>query len=121
MTSCISDLLLRRGADPLALTEEGWTALHSAARWNSHQCVETLLRLTPVNSVTRGGQTPLHLACQSHNKETLELLLMRPDLDPSIVNNQGDTARMVAERMGKLAHMFDAVSPSGVLTHKETS
>ena len=74
-----------------------------------------------MNSVTKGGQTPLHLACQSHNKETLELLLMRPDIDPSLVNNQGDTARMVAERMGKLAHMFDAVFPSGVLTHKETT
>ena len=121
MRTHIADLLLSRGADPLAVTEGGWTALHSAARWNSHRCVETLLRLTPVNVVTRGGQTPLHLASQSHNKETLELLLMRPDIDPSLVNNQGDTARMVAQRMGKLAYMFDAVSPSGVLAHKDTN
>ena len=44
---------------------------------------------------------------------------MRPDLDPSLVNIQGDTARMVAERMGSLAHMFDAVTP-GVATHCES-
>ena len=61
-------LLLDRGADPLALTEGGWTALHSAARWNSYKCVEILLRLIPVNITTHGGQTPLHVACQSHNK-----------------------------------------------------
>jgi len=111
--------LLERGADPLALTEGGWTPLHSAARWNSYKCVEILLRLVPVNQVTAGGQTALHLACQSHNRETLELLLTHPDIDPSIVNSQGDTPRMVAERMGTLAPLFDAVSPSGVLSHRE--
>ena len=82
------EFLLDAGGDPLALTEGGWTPLHSAARWNSFTCVETLLRLTPVNTVTAGGQTALHLACQSHNRETLELLLAHPDIDPSIVNNQ---------------------------------
>jgi len=113
--------LLERGADPLALTEGGWTPLHSAARWNSYKCVEILLRHVPVNQVTAGGQTALHLACQSHNKETLELLLTHPDIDPSIVNSQGDTPRMVAERMGTLAPLFDAVSPSGTLSHREIS
>ena len=32
---------------------------------------------------------------------------------------QGDTPRMVAERMGSLAPLFDAVSPSWILSHKE--
>ena len=58
------------------------------ARWNSHKCVEILLQHIPVNSVTAGGNTALHLACQSHNRETLELLLLHPDIDPDIVNNQ---------------------------------
>ena len=57
-------------------------------RWNSHKCVEILLQHIPVNSVTAGGNTALHLACQSHNRETLELLLLHPDIDPDIVNNQ---------------------------------
>ena len=46
------------------------------------------MRLTPVNTRTAGGQTPLHLASQSHNRETLELLLSHPEIDPGIVNNQ---------------------------------
>ena len=98
----------------MALTEGGWTALHSAARWNCHECVEILLRHVPVNTCTSGGQTALHLACQSNNRETLELLLTHPDIDPGIVNNQGDTARMVAERMGALAALFDVVTLPGL-------
>ena len=63
---------------------------------------------------TTGGQTPLHLACHSNNRETLELLLSHPDIDHSIINKQGDTAREVAERMGSLSSLFDAVSIHGL-------
>eukprot|EP00092_Neocalanus_flemingeri_P021694 GFUD01023532.1.p1 GENE.GFUD01023532.1~~GFUD01023532.1.p1 ORF type:complete len:228 (+),score=92.24 GFUD01023532.1:38-721(+) len=86
-------LLLSGGADPLATTDSGWTALHSAARWNCVPCVETLLHLTPVNCTTHGGQTPLHLACQSNHRHTVELLLSHPDITVDMVNSQGDTPR----------------------------
>ena len=46
--------------------------------------------------MTAGGQTALHLACQSHNKETLELLLTHPDIDPSIVNSQVSLNTMIS-------------------------
>ncbi len=36
-------LLLANGADPLALTDTGWTPLHSAAKWNNVDIVELLL------------------------------------------------------------------------------
>ena len=49
----VLDFLLEAGADPLALTEDGWTALHSAARWNCARCVERLLLVVPVNTQTR--------------------------------------------------------------------
>ena len=55
------------GADPRAVTPAGWTPLHSAARWDSLDCVELLLPLVPVNTATQGGQTPLHLAAQVIN------------------------------------------------------
>ena len=112
-------LLLSAGADPLATTDSGWTALHSAARWNCSSCVETLLHLTPVNCTTHGGQTPLHLACQSNHRQTVELLLTHLDINTDMVNSQGDTPRQVAERMGSLGPLFDAVMPRGVMSHKE--
>ena len=68
-------LLLGGGADPLAATGDEWTALHSAARWNSAPCVEALLHHTPVNTTTQGGNTPLHLSCQQNHRHTVELLL----------------------------------------------
>jgi len=113
------ELLLQHGADPGARTEDGWTPLHCAARWNSYLCVERLLLEVPVNVVTRGGQTPLHLACNSNNRQTLELLLSHPDIDPTIANSQGDLPVDVARRMGSLAPLLEAVSPPALLSHKE--
>ena len=51
---------------------------------------EQHLHLWPVvfEPGTRGGQTALHLTSQSNNRETLELLLAHPDIDPAITNNQ---------------------------------
>ena len=39
----INFLLLCAGADLSARTADGWTPLHSAARWNAYACVEILL------------------------------------------------------------------------------
>jgi len=113
-------LLLHHGADPLATTEDGWTPLHSAAKWNCVLVAELLLLSTPVNCVTRGGQTPLHLAClASSSRDTVELLLSQPEVDPGLKNSQGDTAREVAARTGNLAPLFDCVEPRALRRHKE--
>ena len=39
----VNFLLLSAGADLSARTADGWTPLHSAARWNAFACVEILL------------------------------------------------------------------------------
>ena len=59
--------------------------------------------------MTAGGQTALHLACQSHNKETLELLLTHPDIDPSIVNSQVSLNTMISvgTNICKLSLMYN--------------
>ena len=56
-------LLLSAGADLSARTADGWTPLHSAARWNAFACVEILL--AQVQSVSTSSSSrylfPHHL------------------------------------------------------------
>ena len=52
-----------------------------------------------VNAETQGRQTPLHLAAFCGNsRDTLQLLLMHPDLRPLSFNCQHDTPRDIALR-----------------------
>ena len=56
-------LLLSAGADVGARTADGWTPLHSAARWNAFACVELLL--------AQGGTiTTIHLPANKFNYRT---------------------------------------------------
>ena len=59
------------------------------------------------------------LTVQANARKTVELLLLHPDLDPSLTNSQGDTAREVAERSGPLGPLFRAVMPRAVVVPKE--
>jgi len=113
--------LLEKGADPLATTDTGWTPMHSAAKWNNSEIVELLLNTgTPVNTGSEGGLTALHVAAMSANcRQTLELLLMQPDIDLSLVSNNGDTAYDIAARCGPYASLFAAAWPRGVQTYRE--
>jgi len=113
--------LLEKGADPLATTDTGWTPLHSAAKWNNTDIVEVLLNVgTPVNTGSEGGLTALHVAAMSANcRQTIELLLMQPDVDLSLMSNQGDTAQEIAARSGPYAPLFEAAWPRGVQMYRE--
>ena len=106
-------ILLKAGADINALTEDGWTPLHSACRWNRAACVEILLNWgSNVNKPTVGNQTPLHLAavCPNSNK-TLQLLMLHPDIKPMIKNCQEDTPLDIAKRNSNAVEVFDIALP----------
>jgi len=112
--------LIEEGADPLATTDTGWTPMHSAAKWNNAEIVEILLHAgTPVNTSSEGGLTALHVAAMSSScRQTLEFLLMQPDIDLSLASNQGDTARDIAVRSGPFACLFDAASPRAIQSYR---
>jgi len=95
--------------------------LHSAAKWNNTQIVELMLNAgVSVNHVSEGGLTPLHLAAMSTNcRETVELLLMQPNVDLYLLSNQGDSARDIAERSGTLAPLFDAAMPKAIESYRK--
>ena len=64
-----------------------------------------------INFQTNGKQNSLHLAsCNKNAEATLECLLMHPDLDLFLVNNQGKTALdLLASSLTKNAYLFEMV------------
>ena len=74
--------LLRRGADPFALTNEGKSALHVAAGARESNVVGLLLelyishaRLDFIDLIDECGRTALHYACRSGRIESVQVLL----------------------------------------------
>ena len=105
--------LVSRGAHVNAVTNDGWTPLHSACRWNLHDAAERLLQCgASVNQGTNGKQTALHLASTDrHPRDLLLVLLNAPDIDISLVNSVGETARELCERNNPFAYLFEICDP----------
>ena len=110
----VVEYLLSNGAKIDAQTIDGWQPLHCACRWNKTNVADILLQNGAlINAQTHGKQTPLHLASSNdHARETLLLLLTHPDLQPHLVNSQGDTALDIARRCGNYGHLFVMVEES---------
>lgn len=73
-------LLLDRGADPLARSENAMAnlPLHAAAAARQSAIVEMLLDAgTPPDARQHGGYTALHSAAQNKDRATLDILLAR--------------------------------------------
>ena len=117
----VMELLLKSSANVNGLTHDGWTPLHSASRWGQTQAASLLLQNgADINRRTNGGLTPLHLAaCNAETKDILELLLTQEDIDISLVNKLGETARQLCERANPFSYLFDLRSEAvNVLGHK---
>lgn len=58
------------------------------------------------------GITPLHLAAGNNQSlETIQTLLLHPNIDQTIKNNSNETAYEIAVRSGKLAKFFEVTEP----------
>ena len=109
--------LLAAGADLSARTGEGWTPLHSAARWNSAACLPLLvLHGADVNSRTAGGLTPLMVAASSGEaRDTCYLLLTTDGVRLDVTNDSGDTAADIGRRTAVIEPLFEMTEP--YMTH----
>ena len=97
--------------DVNAAAPDGSTAFHWAARVDSLQVAELLIRAgANVKLANRYGVTALHLASTNGNGAFVEMLL-KAGADPNTATPEGETALMMAARTGKV----DAVK--SLLTH----
>ena len=89
----IVNYLLQRGADINARSASGLTALHAAAYAGQTEIVSLLIaKGAPVNDVSnRFETTPLHLASEENQVETVRALL-RHDADMTVVEINGYSA-----------------------------
>ena len=81
-------LLIEAGAKVEARSNDGWTPLHSAARWNNDEMASLLLsRGADVNSKTNGNLTPLQLAASEKEMlSVISVLVAEPHCDVATKN-----------------------------------
>ena len=102
--------LMSNGANPNAVTVDGWTPAHCASRWNQSKCVEMLVDYgCNPNQPSAGGQTLLHIATQHGCFDVVKYLLLNPEVDILLKNNQDETAYDLSQRNSKMAPVFEAV------------
>ncbi|CAL4994802.1 unnamed protein product [Urochloa decumbens] len=74
----------------------GWTCLHQAVSSEHVEFVDFVLRSPQlcklVNMRDSNGDTALHLAVQKCNPKIVAALLLHPDIDVTVLNNNGDPA-----------------------------
>lgn len=107
----VTEQLIQWGVNVTALTNDKWQPLHCASKWDQVEVASLLLQNgADVNAQTQGGQTPLHLVSSNREaRQTMELLLTHPHIDPSIKNSVGETAYDIAVRCCAHAGMFEIV------------
>ncbi|CAH0547316.1 unnamed protein product [Brassicogethes aeneus] len=110
--------LIENGANISAKTTMLWEPLHSCCKWNNTECAAILIQHgADVNAQSEGGQTPLHIAASygvSYN--TVQLLLMDPNIKTDIKNNSGEFAEDIAKRSSKFYNVFE-MADSVLKTH----
>lgn len=116
------EVLLDRGADPLAVSQNGWNSLHHAAAGKgTAQVITCLCKVVSVNTVSSRGESPLlvavrrtpdtNLGCEWREKFNA-LLAFEPDLNLSDSSGQTPLAVAVANRRWNWAR--------ALLEHKAT-
>ena len=74
----IIELLITKGADVSAKSDDGWTPLHQAAYEGHKEIAELLIdKGADVNAMSDIGRTPLYWAADSGYKEIIELLIAK--------------------------------------------
>ena len=89
--SVVALLLSTPNIDVNLKDNEGWSALHFAARWKNNETLKLLLNVPSidVNILDKNGWSAVHKAVDENNFEGLKLLLSHPSLTTLSLNMKG--------------------------------
>jgi len=92
-------LLDEHRADPHAVDDDKWSALHHAALYGHEAVVVELIRRgCAVDAADNDGETPLMDAARSGHLAMVRALIERGGADHQLKNNQGQTAVDIAKQ-----------------------
>lgn len=113
-----TQLLLQHGADPNITPEKGNTALQSAARSGSYECIELLLHAgAEVDHQGAAQMTALHIAVVEHDDVNIVALLLRHGAGINLIAQLGSSALFFACIHGHL-HTTKHLVESGADVHQ---
>ncbi|CAB0037259.1 unnamed protein product [Trichogramma brassicae] len=104
-----ADLLMRRGADPIAADHKLVTALHLICQGGYDNLLHLYLSqnrvASEIDARDHAGNTPLHLALERGHR-TIALRLLQHEADPHPVNAAGATPlRLIFEHTNNIFHL----------------
>lgn len=94
MRGVLNELCQSRKVDYRKQNKDGFNPLHLAAHLGNIAAVQIILYYQPdvINLKDRNGNTALHLAALSKEKQVLEVLVAKKDLAHDVENDSGETA-----------------------------
>lgn len=115
----VMTLLLRRGADPNVVNENGMNALLHAARLGLPSIVAAILDTGRMDIDSRSitGSTALHIAVGRSEPSGVPELLLARGIDVNATNSFGQTALFHARRPSDTALLLKYGASAGVVDH----
>jgi len=104
--------LISLGANLNSKDESGYTALHWAAINGKHACLVELIRAgANINITDHSGWTPLHYSTFKGHKDSIQILLIQPNIDVEIKNSAKKTAQKLTSNKNLSSLIKESQSP----------
>ena len=123
------DSVIKNGADRDFVNKNKSTALHSACQYNTYEAIPKLITENNINLKDINGDTPLMIAIQEKNYESIKALLSNEiSIDTNVIDSNGNSSLINilnnSQGFKGLSELIDSVIKNGAnrdFTNKDKS